>query len=212
MGLAKRPKPFRDSSLFVLGLEGEITGAEYQYFQQVMELEALDHRRVRFVLLSTPPERHDSDPQSVLDRVEEYTAACGLRSFDRVWLVLDVDSWGAKKLSEVAQQVRGCGFSLALSNPCFEVWLLLHHRECDLGFIVHTAERQRSAATKAVWRGNKAQISSDAVLSAWGKARALAVADGPNLRWPSCPGSSLYRLFEDLLARQAWRGGAPEPS
>jgi len=57
MGLSERPTPFRDSSLFVVGLEGEVSGAEYQYFRRVTELDVLDHRRV-----STPVEIRRSSP------------------------------------------------------------------------------------------------------------------------------------------------------
>ena len=208
MALSERVKPYRDSSLFVLGLEGEVSGAEYQYFMRVMELDALDHRRVRFVMLPTPVERHDSDPQAVMRRVEEYTAANDLQRFDRVWLLLDTDSWGPKKLSEVAQQARTRKFSLALSNPCFEIWLIMHHDVCDSGPIVTAAERRRSAVAKSTWRGGKAAISTDGILRACGSARRLADSDGPSARWPSCPGSGVYLLFEDLAARQAWRAGA----
>jgi hypothetical protein len=209
MGLSERPTPFRDSSLFVVGLEGEVSGAEYQYFRRVTELDVLDHRRVRFVLLSTPVERHDSDPQAVLRRVQAYASQNELRSFDRVWLVMDVDTWGTRKLSDVAQQARSRGFSLAVSNPCFEVWLLLHHEAYDLGPILAATERQRSAVAKAIWRGDKIEVSGTTLLRAWENARALAAADGPHARWPSCPGSAVYRLFEDLVARQAWRAGVP---
>lgn len=205
MALSERPRPFRDSSLFVLGLEGEESGAEYQYFSEVMTLSAVDRRRVRFVLLPTSAQRHDSDPRAVLERVTDFAAKNDLRDFDRVWLVLDVDSWGEKKLSEVAQEARTREFSLAVSNPCFEVWLLLHGELCDLQAIATAGERGRSALAKSLWRSNPASVSHRSVLRACASARELATAEGSGSRWPRCPGSDIHRLFEDLETRQAWR-------
>jgi hypothetical protein len=98
MALSNRPRPFRDSSLFVIGLEGEIAGAEYQYFQEVLRVELLDHRRVRFEFLPTSSEQHRSDPEAVFARVKQYAEEHGLQPFDRAWIVLDFDSWGRPKI------------------------------------------------------------------------------------------------------------------
>jgi hypothetical protein len=46
--------------------------------------------------------------------------------FDEVWCVIDVDEFD---LSEAVRTARRSGISLAISNPCFEVWLLLHFTE-----------------------------------------------------------------------------------
>jgi hypothetical protein len=49
--------------------------------------------------------------------------------FDEVWCVLDVE--GADKAPPLAQArklAREEGIQLCLSNPCFEVWLLMHFR------------------------------------------------------------------------------------
>ncbi|ONI71257.1 hypothetical protein ALI144C_48780 [Actinosynnema sp. ALI-1.44] len=43
--------------------------------------------------------------------------------FDEVWCVVDVDEF---QVDEAVAAARKAGISLAISNPCFEVWLLLH--------------------------------------------------------------------------------------
>jgi len=48
-------------------------------------------------------------------------------SFDEVWCVFDVDEHPA--LGEAREMARANGIRLAVSNPCFELWLLLHFRE-----------------------------------------------------------------------------------
>ncbi len=45
---------------------------------------------------------------------------------DTLWSVFDVDRWPVKNLSLVCHQARQKKYSLAISNPCFEVWLCLH--------------------------------------------------------------------------------------
>jgi hypothetical protein len=46
--------------------------------------------------------------------------------FDEVWCVFDVDEH--HYLPEARQQAADNGIHVALSNPCFELWVLLHFR------------------------------------------------------------------------------------
>jgi hypothetical protein len=46
--------------------------------------------------------------------------------FDEVWCVFDVDEFD---ISDAAVTARRSRIELAVSNPCFELWLLLHHEE-----------------------------------------------------------------------------------
>ncbi len=48
-------------------------------------------------------------------------------AFDEVWCVYDVDRHPS--LNDAGQLARANGIELAISNPCFELWLLLHFRE-----------------------------------------------------------------------------------
>jgi hypothetical protein len=66
------------------------------------------------------------DPASLI----EYAAALRDRdpdTFDEVWCVVDVDQFDmvAAVCTSRDRQVR-----LAISNPCFEIWLLLHFSDC----------------------------------------------------------------------------------
>jgi hypothetical protein len=45
-------------------------------------------------------------------------------SFDEVWCVFDVDQF--VDVAEAAVAARKAGIRVAISNPCFELWLLLH--------------------------------------------------------------------------------------
>ena len=50
---------------------------------------------------------------------------------DSLWLMFDIDRWGEKNISEICRQARQKQYQLAISNPCFEVWLYLHFNHPD---------------------------------------------------------------------------------
>jgi hypothetical protein len=121
------------------------------------------------------------------------------RAYDEVWCVFDVDEH--PNLEEAKIQARDNGINLAISNPCFELWMLLHfqdqtaneHRheiqrlcgtciprfEKRLGEDIYQilAERYRDALRRAV------------ALDKWHLARGT---DGEN------PSTRVYRLTERL--------------
>jgi hypothetical protein len=49
------------------------------------------------------------------------------RRYDEVWCVFDVDTH--PNLPAALQQVAANGIHVALSNPCFELWILLHFED-----------------------------------------------------------------------------------
>jgi hypothetical protein len=66
------------------------------------------------------------DPTSLVDH------AAAIReldpdAFDEIWCVIDVDQFNLPDAIAVASNR---GVRLAISNPCFEIWLLLHCADC----------------------------------------------------------------------------------
>jgi hypothetical protein len=49
------------------------------------------------------------------------------RAYDAVWCVFDVDDH--PQVADARQMAQANGIELAISNPCFELWLLLHFRD-----------------------------------------------------------------------------------
>ena len=49
------------------------------------------------------------------------------RKYDEAWCVFDVDAH--PNLNEAKQQAQANGLLLAVSNPCFELWLILHFQD-----------------------------------------------------------------------------------
>lgn len=50
-----------------------------------------------------------------------------LLRYDEIWCVFDVDDHS--RLPDARQQAQAHGIRLAISNPCFEIWALLHFQE-----------------------------------------------------------------------------------
>jgi hypothetical protein len=63
--------------------------------------------------------------------------------FDEIWCVYDVDDH--PKLNEARQQAEDHGIRLAISNPCFELWALLHFEDHGAHIV---RERLRTKLTK----------------------------------------------------------------
>jgi len=71
-----------------------------------------------------------SDPVSVVqyakNRKEEY-------DYDEIWCVFDTERFsqkGPRKFSQALNMAAANGVLLAISNPCFEYWFLLHFVRC----------------------------------------------------------------------------------
>ena len=88
---------------------------------------------------------------------------------------------------------------VAVSNPCFEAWLLLHHTDATLPDTAAACEVELRTLLGGY---NKTQLrpemfTFEAVSDACGRARSLDLT--PQDRWPQQPGSHVYRLVEPLL-------------
>ncbi len=60
-------------------------------------------------------------------RLVEYAVKKLRDGFDEVWCVFDVDEH--QQARTAAELARKKGIRIAISNPCFELWLLLHFRD-----------------------------------------------------------------------------------
>src|SRR3954451_12613066 len=67
--------------------------------------------------------RGDVSPDKLVNIAKGF-AARSSREYDEIWCVVDVDNFDIGRAAESAQRQ---GVRLAVSHPCFEFWLLLHH-------------------------------------------------------------------------------------
>lgn len=68
---------------------------------------------------------------SLLEQAREYKRQSRRTNpdFDSIWIIFDVDENSDKVMNQVIQEARDSGIEIAISNPCFELWLVLHHQD-----------------------------------------------------------------------------------
>ena len=199
-GLIDRTVQHRDARIFVIATEG--TDTEPTYFRGLQERAVIDRSHVHVEVVETPREGGASAPKHVLGRLDAFASRYRLfEGLDELWLVIDVDRWPAQQLSEVAQVATQKGYELAVSNPCFELWLLLHVADAPAG--AQTSAECEAGLRRALGAYRKTSLDlatfarRAAVEAAIGRARTLDPGDGS--RWPHETGSHVYRLAERLL-------------
>ena len=191
-----RPKDYdtqpdrRTARLFVIGCEGEKT--ELIYFSSLAE----GMRRVRVEPL--PGIDGLSAPEQVLDRLNAYKATSPNSEF---WLVIDVDRWFApnrqSKMHKVLDEAAQRGYGVAISNPCIEMWFLLHFElppgemECD----------DCEAQLRTHFSYDKGRYDFETlrprISDAVQRARTLD-ANPQQMRPPANPNSHVYRIIEAI--------------
>ena len=117
--LVRETATFRDDRLFIVACED--TYAPKQYF---------DIFEIPRVQIHVVPTQHGlSSPQHVLERLLTFDYA----EYDQRWLLLDIDHRNVgphmKNLVDTISEAQRQGVNMAVCNPCFELWLLLHHQD-----------------------------------------------------------------------------------
>ena len=194
--LLDRKVGHRDARLFVIAVEGEKT--EARYFAALEERAIVHPSRVKLHVLPATDGR--SAPRHVLERLDRAARELALQDFDETWLVIDRDRWTDKMLAEVATGARQREHQLAVSNPCFELWLLLH--VSDAGEAASCDEYgDRFRAVVGGWsKTGPMPAALDAAAVREGVTRAEALDDGAQGGWPQAIGTHVHRLVKRLLA------------
>ena len=199
----KRKSGFRDSRLIVIATEGEKT--EKKYFEDFSP-----NSRVGIEVL--PNIDSQSSPLKVIELLNGFKSEYKLNRADELWLVIDVDRWGEGQLSEVARLCGQKDYHLAVSNPCFEFWLLLHKASIDQ----YSETRQQELLDNGRFSASRNQLQQELLVlcgeynganlrtedfipyvdDAISRAESL---DSSSLgRWPSGLGSRVYLLAKSI--------------
>lgn len=116
-GLVKRER----RRILLLGLEGK-NKTEKLYFSE------FNHLQKKFVIRFASGNK--TDPLQLVQNLEKdiHKQDLNLKDWDMAFAVFDVDNdIGKQRSIEEAKQIAGKkGIKLIPSNPCFEVWFLLH--------------------------------------------------------------------------------------
>jgi len=210
----EREEFFRESStterekIFVLAFEGNIT--EDKYFSEFKNSKKFNDELIYLHLLKRFPEDTNSSPKHVFAKLKkEAKDEFNFKKGDELWMIIDTDRW--KNIPEIIRECNQQGnMFVAVSNPCFEFWLLLHIKDTqeydsdELELILQnkkTGNRNfvETKIIEVVGSYNKTNLRTedflpyidDAVL----RARNL---DVDKEEYPSKLGSHIYKLIEKL--------------
>lgn len=143
-----------------------------------------------------------SAPEYVYSRIKEFCRDLQLIEVkDQFWLVLDKDRWrddGVIRIWSEIHRNKRYDLRMAVSNPCFELWLYLHVSNLDDP--MRDCRSVGAMLRKRINGYRKAnpnmEILCPGVDDAVARAKRLDVdCTSP---WPNNPGSHVYRLIEEI--------------
>jgi hypothetical protein len=209
--MARPPRRFQRRSPFgglrrhiLIVCEGKVT--EVGYFEAC-------RLAFRNASVKVDIDRRDGAPRTLVQRAIRLRKEAEIRAvkrgddffrYDEVWCVFDVDD--RPDLAPLRQEAEQNGISLAISNPCFELWALLH-------FQGHTSHIERQALTGLLRRrlpDYQKALPFERIHS--GYAQAVQRAAALDRHWEDTedpggnPSTGVYRLTERI------REGGREPA
>ena len=213
--MRERREAFRDARLIVIASEGKDT--ERIYFKALAK-EYTNPRVHVHILERSEAEQNNSSPEHVLKQLNNYKEQYELEADDELWLVVDKDRWTVAMLSRVATECAlGVSMHMALSNPCFELWLLLHLEDAasltpeEQMLWMENRRKSKNADPYLKLRlrqkiGSYHESAYDALsLIAHVEdaiERAKTLDKNPTDRWPQTLGTRVYLLAESVMNRK----------
>ncbi len=198
----------RSARLVVIASEGRYT--ECIYFNAVKnELRAPN---VHVEVLSRDTD--ESSPENVHRQVAEFMRQYNIEDDDELWLVIDRDRWHERMLSQVAQLcAQNSHLHFCMSNPCFELWLLLHLEDVEVynDSMKNDLLQNKKNKSGITWLkkrmkellGSFAESNYDAMslmpYAPIAMERARLMDKNPHDRWPQSIGSRVYQLMDSII-------------
>lgn len=130
----------KDYRLFAIACEGSKREPEYfQLFHYLSDRIKVDIIKESEALIGFT---NKSSPNWVLDRAVNYVENMGLGDEDEIWLVIDVDNWKQNQIKDLYEESsKKNNWNLAISNPCFEIWLYFHYKS-NIDEINYTSSKE----------------------------------------------------------------------
>ncbi|PCH69299.1 MAG: hypothetical protein COC06_07795 [Bacteroidales bacterium] len=200
--------------LFILSYEGKIS--EKKYFEDFRKSELFNNSGLIEIISLKRPEDKGSDPISVKKLLQKAKQEFRFKKTDEFWLIIDRDDWETIHNHNFDSLIEECNseenFFLAMSNPCFEIWLIMHLKDISE---FSAEEKQKILTNEKVSssknhidrvlgdiqeRGYKKRPNPNVFLpkttTAITRAKVLNVN---NEDYPTGLGSHVYKLVEKLL-------------
>lgn len=181
-------RPYK--KLFLLATEGVKT--EPAYFSLFRDEQSILHIRCL-------KGKNKSSPTHVLKRIKTFLQNQQLKPSDEAWLVIDKDQWTEQQIDQLYQWTQeNDQYFLALSNPKFEYWLLLHYENGQaVGSSRECTERLKKWIPDYNKNLDSVKISREQIEAAIQRAK---TRDNPPCKdWPKSFGqTTVYRLVENI--------------
>lgn len=174
-----------------IAVEGAKTEVEY--------FKLLNHLQESTKITVVKKKASASSPVDVLGAMKKHMRNAGLSPSDEVWLVVDRDSWPENNLNQLYQWTQAAEQrGLALSNPNFEYWLLLHFEDAVSSL---TGPRCLSQLKKHLPKYDKGiprgKIGLPQIRCAIERARRQDTP--PCQDWPRRTGTTVYLIVQKVI-------------
>lgn len=183
----KKGDPHRDARLFIIIAEGEREDAYFRSF---------DAPRLKVLIVNR--EKDASAPKHFIDRLSKaesegnYSPEVG----DQVWFICDVDRW-RRQIEELHFLCEGkSNWNLAISNPCFEVWLHFHSGSISYSNDMNCTQLKGSLPKTLAGEFNPKNYGLRLRLAA---KNAREADTSPESHFPDVMQTKLYKLAESML-------------
>ncbi len=183
---------FRDDRLFIVACDDSYAPEQYFGFFRIS--------RVQVHVITT------TDGTSSAPHVLNRLLAIEHIEDDERWLLFDVDhclqSTHVPTFLEAIRRAMSLGVKVALSKPCFELWLLLHHVEPAEVTALADAREVEGKLRQTLGAYNKTRIGKadfplSSVAKACARARVLDVATDSEI--PAANSSHVYKLWDAIV-------------
>lgn len=153
-------------------------------------------------VVETPLDENRCHAIDVLQRLES------IEEEDERWMLLDTDHYvngpHIKEFRRIIKEAKEKGVSIALSKPCFELWLLLHHADKDTVAELDNAKAVEKSLRDRLGGYNKTRLKREHFpLEAVGRAYLQAKALDKTVKGGMIPltnTSRVYQLWEAIIA------------
>lgn len=210
-----RPGGIKDAEkFFLLSFEGE--KSEPKYFKDFRDSEYFNNSGLIEIIPLRKTKNSGTNPIYVKRLLKEVKNDYNFKKTDEFWLIIDRDQWESIHKISFEDLYNDCrkesNFFIALSNPCFEIWLLLHLKdinEFDDKEQKKIYENSKTSSSKNYidqvlgeisGRGYNKRPNPNVFLpnikNAIERAKKL---DDRNDEYPSYLGSHVYKLVEKLI-------------
>lgn len=205
----ERPEGVKTARLIVIAAEGRDT--ENIYFESMKA--SLCASGVHVEVLHR--DDNESSPANVLAQIKGFMEIYNIEEDDQLWVVVDRDRWTTKMLSSVARDcMKNDNLYFCVSNPCFELWLLLHLEDVmsyDAEKMAELAANKKNSKRGNTWLKSRLKIlmghyhESDYDALALLPTINLAIDRAEQLdlrpvdRWPQSVGTRVYLLARSIM-------------